>query len=770
MYEKIPIELKNLKQWCVYKLIWDEKRKKYTKIPYNANNGYKAKSNDERTWSDFQTALSAMDEYGMSGLGFFFKPPFFGIDIDNAEGEVERYKMGDIEENMIYEFIESMKSYAEYSQSGTGIHIIAKGTIPGERRRKGDVEMYQDGRFFAMTGNIASKYTEVIASDKKAIKRLYKRYVGDNKIIQINQENPILNTVDLPIDEIIKRAENSSQGPRFKVFMEGGWEAFYSSQSEADMAFANDLAFWTGRDFQKMDEIFRMSAMARSKYDQKRGATTYGEGLLNKAIADTNSVYNPKQKSDFKIFIKDQEKKIEKKFYSQDDTGNADRFVDIYGTLVRYSYIDKIWYYYDGKVWLPDNTGEVRKMVDTTVEIMGKEPIIVPESADDKEREAIIKAKEKHVKRSRSNAGKNSMMDEIKHRLSILPAEFDRDKALFNTQSGYLSLNNGILHEHEMGKMFTRISGVEYTDSVDYPMWEEFINQIFNHDKELIEYIQKCVGYSLTGSTREQCMFILHGNGSNGKSIFLEIISELMGNYAMTMQAQTIMVKQNQSAANSDIARLKGARLVTSSEPNEGVRLDEGLVKQLTGGDKVTARHLYGKEFEFEPEFKLWLATNHKPIIRGTDDGIWRRLNLIPFTVQIPDEKKDKNLKFKLQTELQGILKWAIDGCLMWQKDGLKKPQSVINASLDYRNEMDQVGTFIETCCQTGPGLKVSGGELYKVYREWASENGEYPFTNTKFGREIAKKYQKKKSDGLMVYEGITLKPQKYDNIKELFN
>lgn len=770
MYEKIPIELKNLKQWCVYKLIWDEKRKKYTKIPYNANNGYKAKSNDERTWSDFQTALSAMDEYGMSGLGFFFKPPFFGIDIDNAEGEVERYKMGDIEENMIYEFIESMKSYAEYSQSGTGIHIIAKGTIPGERRRKGDVEMYQDGRFFAMTGNIASKYTEVIASDKKAIKRLYKRYVGDNKIIQINQENPILNTVDLPIDEIIKRAESSSQGPRFKVFMEGGWEAFYSSQSEADMAFANDLAFWTGRDFQKMDEIFRMSSMIRSKYDQKRGATTYGEGLLNKAISDTNSVYNPKQKSDFKIFIKDQEKKIEKKFYSQDDTGNADRFVDIYGTLVRYSYIDKIWYYYDGKVWLPDNTGEVRKMVDTTVEIMGKEPIIVPESADDKEREAIIKAKEKHVKRSRSNAGKNSMMDEIKHRLSILPAEFDRDKALFNTQSGYLSLNNGILHEHEMDKMFTRISGVEYTDSVDYPMWEEFINQIFNHDKELIEYIQKCVGYSLTGSTREQCMFILHGNGSNGKSIFLEIISELMGNYAMTMQAQTIMVKQSQSAANSDIARLKGARLVTSSEPNEGVRLDEGLVKQLTGGDKVTARHLYGKEFEFEPEFKLWLATNHKPIIRGTDDGIWRRLNLIPFTVQIPDEKKDKNLKFKLQTELQGILKWAIDGCLMWQKDGLKKPQSVINASLEYRNEMDQVGTFVETCCQTGPGLKVSGGELYKVYREWASENGEYPFTNTKFGREVAKKYQKKKSDGLMVYEGITLKPQKYDNIKQLFN
>ncbi|WPG23491.1 phage/plasmid primase, P4 family [Enterococcus faecium] len=412
--------------------------------------------------------------------------------------------------------------------------------------------------------------------------------------------------------------------------------------------------------------------MIRSKYDQKRGSATYGESLLNKAIADTNSVYNPKRKSDFKIFIKDQEQPKEEKYYSYDDTGNADRFTDIYGTLVKYSYIDKSWYYYDGKVWLQDNTGEVRKMIDTTVDIMGKEPLTIPEGADDETKEALMKAKEKHVKRSRSNAGKNAMMDELKHRLSVLPEEFDKDKMLFNTQSGYLSLHDGLLHEHEIDKMFTRVSNVEYTESVDCPMWEEFINQIFNNDQELIRYIQKCVGYSLTGSTREQCMFILYGHGSNGKSVFLEIISELMGNYAMTMQAQTIMVKQSQSSANSDIARLKGARLVTSSEPNEGVRLDEGLVKQLTGGDKVTARHLYGKEFEFEPEFKLWLATNHKPIIRGTDDGIWRRLNLIPFTVQIPDHKKDKNLKFKLQTELQGILKWAIDGCLLWQRKGFK--------------------------------------------------------------------------------------------------
>lgn len=770
MYEKIPTELKNLKQWCFYKLVWDEKREKYTKVPYNAYTGYKAKSNDEETWSDYQTAVSSVKKFKGTGIGFFFKPPYFGIDIDNAEAEVQRYLSGDIEQNMIYEFIESMKSYSEFSQSGNGIHIIARGKLPKGRRRKGDVEMYSDGRFFVMTGDSASQYTNISEPSKTSIKRLYERYVADAKVIQFKENQPTEGTVDLPTSEIISRAIKAKQGARFKVFMEGGWESFYDSQSEADLAFANDLAFWTGRDYEKMDEIFRESAMYRQKFDDKHGAKTYGQGLLDKAIHETQTVYNPKRKTDFKVFIKEHEQPKEKKFYSYDDTGNADRFCDIYGTLVRYSYIDKAWYYYDGKVWLQDNSGEVRKMIDTTVDIMANEPLDLSADMDDKAKEAIQKAWDKHVKRSRGNSGKNAMMDEVKHRLAVMPDEFDRDKTLFNTQNGFLSLTGGTLTDHEIDRMFTRISTVEYTDKIDCPRWEEFMLEIFNNDLDLVRYVQKAVGYSLTGSTREQSMFILFGNGRNGKSVFLEIIGEILGNYAMSMQAQTIMVKQSSAGANSDIARLKGARLVTSSEPNEGVRLDEGLVKQLTGGDKVTARHLYGKEFEFEPEFKLWLATNHKPIIRGTDDGIWRRLNLIPFTVQIPAHKVDKNLKYKLQTELRGILNWALDGCLMWQREGLKPPEAVLEASREYRREMDVIGSFVDQFCTVGPGLKIASSELFKAYKQWAQDNEEYKFTNTKFGREISKKYQKKKTHGVIVYEGITLKPQKYDNIRTLFN
>jgi putative DNA primase/helicase len=262
----------------------------------------------------------------------------------------------------------------------------------------------------------------------------------------------------------------------------------------------------------------------------------------------------------------------------------------------------------------------------------------------------------------------------------------------------------------------------------------------------------------MTGSIKEQIMFILYGNGRNGKSVFLETISNILGTYAKTIQASSIMVKQNNGGPNSDIARLAGARLVTSSEPNEGLRMDEGLVKQLTGGDKVVARQLYGKEFEFEPEFKLWLATNHKPIIRGTDDGIWRRIRLIPFTVQIPDDQVDKDLKYKLARESIGILNWAVDGALKWQQHGLHTPEIIKGASEGYRKEMDVISAFIDEMCDTGEQYQVKSSELYQTYKQWADDNSQYRMSNTKFGKELTQKFDRKHTMNGNMYIGLCLK------------
>lgn len=764
-YSKIPAELRELIQWGIYKREWDDNRKKWSKKPHNPFNGYLASSTDESTWSDFQTALSAIDKFNADGLAFYFKPPYVGIDLDSISDDLERYLQGDIESNIVHVFMNSTKTYSEISMSGEGIHIIGKAKIPGDRRRKGNVEMYTDGRFFAITGNFFGSNNEINEIPETQMKFLYKRYLDSDTVIRGNFKRDWIEGNDLSVQEIIETAYRSKNSERFKLFMDGGWEKIYSSQSEADLAFANMLAFWAAGDFTKMDEIFRASALMRDKYDQKRGKTTYGIGLLNKAIAESNNHYSGKKKVDDYFLsipgITEDVRDEPKKFYSYDDTGNAERYLDIFGNFTRYSYVNNCWYFYNGKNWEQDNIGAVRRWVDQTVEIFKQEPVSIPENATEDEKEAYIEAKEKHLKRSRNNAGKEAMMRELKHNVAVLPEEFDSDDMLFNSLNGYVDLSSGILYDHEIEKMFTRISNAEYTEKSDCPRWKLFLEQIFDGNKELIHYIQKAVGYSLTASIREQVMFILFGNGRNGKSVFLDIIAEIAGSYAMGMQASSLMVKQGgNSGHNEDIARLDGARLVISSEPNEGVRLDEGLIKQLTGGDKVSASYKGGHVFDYTPKYKIWLATNHKPIIRGNDDGIWRRLPLIPFTVQIPIEKVDMNLKDKLMRELPGIFNWAVEGCLMWQKEGLKPPADIQRATTEYRQEMDVIGGFIEECCDMQSGYSVNATELFKAYTKWAKDMNEHQFTQTQFGRKIGDKFEKKKTKTGTRYLDVDLKKE----------
>lgn len=755
-YELIPDELKPLKQWGLFRKIWQPEKNKYTKIPHNAVDGGDGKSNDPTKWTDFKTALKALTTYQMDGLGFYFKAPYVGIDVDHIPNDIERWKQGDKEDNEVQEFMGLTNSYTETSLSGAGIHIIVKGKIPGDRRRKANVEMYETGRFFAMTGNLLGNISTINSPKESQLKFLYDKYLHSDNVVNLpnvnNQKGNNLNE-----DEIIQRAEESSSGKRFKLFMRGGWQEFYPSQSEADLAFANDLAFWTGRDFAKMDNIFRQSSLMRSKWDERRGKTTYGTSTLNKAINETNSIYQKREPLKKYIFNFDKQKSDKPKpARSWDDTGNADRMIDLFGSAIRYSYIDKVWYIYNGSFWEIDNSGIINKYVDMMIDTMKNEKINVPDGMDEDE---VTDNFKKFIKKTRSNRAKKSIIDELQHRVPVLHREFDKDKTLLNSENGYVDLTNGILHDHDIHKMFSKQTNVEFTDNVDAPEWNSFLKQIFNNDQDLIHYIQKAVGYSLTGSVKEQVMFFLYGNGRNGKSVFIDTIADLLGNYAKTMQAESIMIRQTGGTANSDIARLEGARLVISSEPNEGVRLDEGLVKQLTGGDKVTARFLYGKEFEFEPEFKIWLATNHKPIIRGTDDGIWRRLMLIPFDVQIPDEKVDKDLKYKLKREEVGILNWAVDGAVMWQKEGLNPPQSVLEASKEYRTEMDTLDLFVNDKCEVYKTYEAPAGQLFKLYKQWAMDNSEYSMSKQKFGSEMKAKFKYKKKNNGRFYEGLEIRP-----------
>lgn len=753
-----PDELTKLNNWCVWRLV--DRGGKQTKVPINAETGELAKSNDSSTWSSYDKAFEVFQGTNADGLGFFFEPPYVGVDIDDISDDIERFKSGDIEKNIVFEFYELLKTYAEISPSGNGIHLIFKGKIPGLSRRKGNVEMYSEGRFFTMTGNSLNKYEEINEPSENSIDYIYRKYIRPENIKRIDFGNHGIQH-DLSDSEVINKAIASKQGSKFKDLLNGNWHKYeeYTSQSEADIALANILAFWTARNFQQMDRIFRQSGLMRDKWDEKRGKTTYGNGLINKAINEVGEVFTPSKKREplsyeFGEAFFNKEEKKEYPSHTTDDTGNALRFLDRYGDIVRYSYNRKKFYVYNGSYWEVDERGQIRVLIDKTINDMKNEKILIADGVDEEE---AYEAFYKHIKNSRNNTSKKRMEDELKHHIPISPDEFNPDDMLLNTQNGYVSLATGEQFNPDKNKMFSMIADTELTETQSPDAWIDFLNDIFNYDQEVISFVQRAIGYSLTGSTREQVMFILHGKGRNGKSLFIETIRSILGSYTDNIQAKTLMVKRGETI-NNDIAKLQAVRLVTSSEPSEGFRFDEGLIKQLTGGDTVTARFLYGEEFNFDPKFKIWVTTNHKPIVRGTDDGIWRRLLLIPFDVQIPEHKVDKDLKFKLLREAPAILNWTVEGCLMWQKDGLKVPDKISKASEGYRKEMDVIEQFIADECVVNEGEQVGAKELFDSYKKWAEDSGEYNMNKNKFGRKMKEKFESKRASTGIQYLGINLR------------
>lgn len=765
MYELIPDELKALPRWVCWRAVPDPKSHSgISKQPVNPRTGGMARSNDPTTWTDFETAAAAAVDY--AGIGFmFYESGYIGIDIDDRPSEITDYRNG-IRDNIFGQMNDVLQTYAEFSQSGNGVHFIGRGSLPDKDFNNHDagVEMYTSARFFVMTGNLCTEYVD-IADITETVKPYYEKYRTKSKSkASAPAEQLPLTGCSMSAQEVINRASRSRQGQKFAALYSGDTTG-YNSNSEADMAFCNMLAFWCQGDMQLMDEIFRSSGLMREKWDRKQSGTTYGAITLQKAVDDLSTAYtghSDSGSSDYAITIRQAAEtaapSVRGKMYRFDDTGNAERLFDAFGEMLRFCYTDKKWlYYFEGK-WYTDNIGYIRQLADSATMLQESERVLYAHDED------MLKAFDRHLKKSRSFAGKTAMIREAEHYSPILPQHLDRNKSVIGAKNGIIDLRTGELLPHDREAYLTKQSPVIYNPDAPAPkLWLQFLHDIFGGDPYMLDYIQKCVGYSLTGSTSEQCAFFLFGTGRNGKSTFLEIVRGILGDYATNIQPQTIMVNpKSGNAPSSDIARLKGARLVTSVEPNEGMRLDEGLLKQLTGDDVVTARKMFSEEFEFKPEFKLWMATNHKPLIRGTDTGIWRRIHLIPFEVQIPLDRVDRKLKYKLVKESEGILKWAVQGCIKWQNEGLTMPQKVLDAVREYQHEMDVISTFMDACCIAEGEVKAS--RLYAVYAKWAEEHNEYLMSSTKFGTELIKREgigKKKARDGLY-YTGISLGNTEY--------
>lgn len=417
--------------------------------------------------------------------------------------------------------------------------------------------------------------------------------------------------------------------------------------------------------------------------------------------------------------------------FKHTDTGNAERLVHLHGASIRYVPTWDRWLTWDGQRWEEDSRAlRVRALAKDTVRAMWAEAVELSGG----HRDDLLK----WAAKSESSRSLEAIVNlaRVESGVAITPAQLNADPMLLAVDNGVIDLRTGRLAPHDRDQLITKLVPITYDPDAPCDRWELFLRQVLGDNADMIQFLQRAVGYSLTGQTGEQCLFFLYGAGANGKSTFLEVLRQLLAEYSTQADFTTFIEKKGDGPRN-DIARLFSARVVTSSEVGEGKRFNESLVKTLTGDDMVAARYLYAEAFEYKPTFKLWLAANHRPIIRGTDNAIWRRIRMVPFTVQIPEADRDPNLKHVLRSEMPGILAWAVAGCLLWQQKGLGAPDQVTAATDAYRRESDTLGAFLEDCCDIGAEYSEPSTDLYLAYKRWAEEGGEFVMSQTRFGRDL---------------------------------
>lgn len=433
------------------------------------------------------------------------------------------------------------------------------------------------------------------------------------------------------------------------------------------------------------------------------------------------------------------------------DLGNAERLVDHFGANLRFATNAWGWMAWDGRRWCRDeDQALVMRCAFDTVRRIHHEAAEV-EDGDD--RKLICK----HALQSERGPRLREMIALAAPYLHAAVATFDRDPLLLNVENGTLDLRTGDLRPHAREDFITKLAPVRYDPEAHCPRWRAFLDRVLGGDDSLYLFLRRALGYSLTGDTGEHCLFFAFGTGANGKSTFLETVRAMLGDYGAQADFTTFLAKANDSP-REDLASLNGARFVASAEVEAGRRLAEVAVKQFTGGDTMRVRFLHRNSFEFKPAAKLWWAANHKPTIRGTDHGIWRRIHLLPFTVQIPEAERDPDLKAKLAEELPGILAWAVRGCLEWQRDGLAPPPVVVAATAGYREEMDTLAAFLGECCEVDRAGRVEARDLYGAYKEWAAAAGEPAASQRALGMRLTERgLENRKSNGRTVWLGLRL-------------
>lgn len=661
----IPRELRDLAQWVVWRTeVRDEKP---TKVPYSVK-GSHARANDPKTWATFEEAVAVVGD-GYDGVGFMFtrNDPYCGVDLDDCrDPDTGEFHVAALA------IIDRLGSYAEVSPSDTGAKIIVKAEKPGKRNRTGktpwggDIEMYDERRYFAITGQ--SLNGPEVAEAQEALTEVYEEFFGSaNESVPATPESGEKrkdSEVDIEDAEVLERAKDHRH---FRQLWDGDTSR-YGSGSEADLAFCAALARITD-DREQVERLWRASNLWREKAERD----DYRARTIDKAFQDVRPTFEALDE--------------------QNDAGNAKRIVAEHGHDLRFT-AGLGWLAWDGTRWKPDNLGGAQRMAEHSARRLfhGVDRM---QWHDDKARIAIKRfAKRCMNAGSIENALKvTSWQNEIR-----MPDEsFDNMPGYLNVLNGTLDLATGDLADHDRNSLITRLAPTEYDPDARSDAWDAFIERILP-DEELRRFVQRCAGYSLGGNPTEKVLMFAHGPRDTGKSTFLDSIEHVLGDYAQTADFSTFVIKQGGRSGSNDLARMRGVRFVKSLEVDEGEKMAAGVVKAITGGDTIAARFLYKEHFEFKMEGVLWLAANARPHVEASDDAMWRRILHVPFIESIPKDEQDPALGAKLRTPdaRRAILAWLVEGHADYLDQRINPPAIVTEYTEEYRHEMNPLADFFD--------------------------------------------------------------------------
>ncbi|NBT26006.1 MAG: hypothetical protein EBT09_05535 [Actinobacteria bacterium] len=692
-----------------------------------------------KTWRTYAEVRTAIDRRpGLAGMGFVFplEGGMVGVDLDHV---IDADGVMNPEADAI---IEQLGSYAEWSPSGTGIHILCLGTLPDGGRKRGNVEMYATGRYFTFTGRGYGRFGDLPIRDATAELSIIHAREFDAPAPQGMLPDVVADDVR-PFDaepmtdaDLIRHMFAAKNGESIERLWHGDSGAHAGDASAGDLALCNHLAFWTNADRLRMDALFRASRRMRDKWDERHHADgrTYGEGTIDKAIARTTTTIGSRLNRPGAVATATRHRAVASDRLPLTDLGNAERLVRAHGDDIRWVTDWKAWIRWNGRYWERDTDGAVLRL---TFDVVRD---IVLEGDD----EAVAKFAIRSEALQRMSAAVE--LAKSLPGISIRSEVLNRNRDIIVVRDGTLDLRTTLVTPHRREDLITTVIKwdgelAHFDLNAECPVFMQSL-ATWQPDPEVRTYLQRLAGYSLTGHVRERVIAIFWGTGRNGKSTFVEALKHTFGDHAHQSSTDLIMQRRgvDASAASPELAALQGKRLVVMDETSEGGKLDEARVKWLTGNDRLSARKLFGDPFEFDPTHTIILTTNHRPVIRSGGEAIWDRIHQVPWETRIRDADVDRTLPERLLAERPGIFTWLVLGSGSWYDRGLDPPLSVRKATDEYRDSSDWFGLFLEDCCYLAEGQMTTAKDLHKAYDAWAKESEERLLSVITLGRILSER------------------------------